>query len=149
MYTMSATPPPRWYNLIQTCLRKEPGPVSRFVQLATLSLDGHPAVRTVVFRGWHSTPSPSPSPSSPSSPPPSSTDLALMTTTDTRSQKMSELNAHPFAEICWYFQVRDVSYSFMTQSSTIQIQLWSQQMCRNLGGKTTVPYNRQRDCCRW
>lgn len=84
--------PPRWHALIQRCLDQETGPVSRFLQLATLTVDGHPAVRTVVFRDWHM--------------PHAGRDVALTAVTDTRSEKVSQLAAHPYAEICWYFQVR-------------------------------------------
>ncbi len=60
-------------------------PMCRYVQLATLGLDGRPANRTVVFRGFR----------------PDSDDLIV--TVDARSQKMAEIARSPFFEICWYF----------------------------------------------
>ncbi len=62
-------------------------PESRFVQLATLRRNGRPAARTVVFRGFlGDTP-------------------CLTCATDARSEKVAELNASPWAEVCWYFPV--------------------------------------------
>lgn len=86
-------PFPRWYHLVVSCLEREQGAVSKFMQLATLTTDGNPAVRTIVFRGWHPLP-----PLNVNDSP------AIMTCTDTRSQKISQLNRHPYAELCWYFQ---------------------------------------------
>lgn len=58
---------------------------SRYLQLATIRGDGRPANRTVVFRGFlgdtHS----------------------IMVVTDTRSAKVRELDAVPWAEACWFF----------------------------------------------
>ena len=58
---------------------------ARYLQLATTRADGRPANRTVVFRGFlgetHS----------------------ITIVTDTRSTKVRELDAAPWAEACWYF----------------------------------------------
>jgi pyridoxamine 5'-phosphate oxidase len=57
----------------------------RFVQLATVRLDGRPAIRTVVFRGYLD-------------------DARTMVfTTDARSAKRAEIERSPDAELCWYF----------------------------------------------
>ena len=58
---------------------------SRYMQLATIRADGRPANRTVVFRGFIG-----------------HTDRITIIT-DTRSAKVGELDAAPWAEICWYF----------------------------------------------
>lgn len=58
-------------------------PSARWVQLATVSTDGAPAVRTVVFRGKH--------------------DQALVFTTDTRSAKMRHILHEPRVEVLWNF----------------------------------------------
>lgn len=58
---------------------------SRYFQLATVTPDGKPANRTVVFRGFRD----------------DSNDLQIVT--DLRSQKVSELQQQPHGEICWYF----------------------------------------------
>jgi pyridoxamine 5'-phosphate oxidase len=58
---------------------------SRYLQLATVRLDGRPANRTVVFRGF------------------GSGSDRLIFISDDRSQKQAELRQQPWAEICWYF----------------------------------------------
>lgn len=60
-------------------------PETRLVQLATIRLDGRPAIRTVVFRGFLD----------------DVRELAF--TTDSRSAKRVEIEADPRGEICWYF----------------------------------------------
>jgi pyridoxamine 5'-phosphate oxidase len=60
-------------------------PVSRYLQLATVRADGHPANRTVVFRGFLEDTN------------------QLKFITDLRSQKVEEINIYPWGEICWYF----------------------------------------------
>ncbi|MDV3001424.1 MAG: hypothetical protein N5P05_003030 [Chroococcopsis gigantea SAG 12.99] len=60
-------------------------PQSRYFQLATTGVDGRPSNRTVVFRGYLE---------------PSNT---IQIITDTRSEKIRDLQTHPWGEICWYF----------------------------------------------
>ncbi len=65
--------------------RNRSKPHSRYLQLATVTLDGQPANRTVVFRGFLD----------------SSDNLQFIT--DLRSQKITQLQHQPNAEACWYF----------------------------------------------
>ncbi|PSO47987.1 MAG: pyridoxamine 5'-phosphate oxidase [Cyanobacteria bacterium SW_9_44_58] len=58
---------------------------SRYFQLATVTPEGTPANRTVVFRGFRDNTN------------------QLQIVTDARSEKISDLQQHPQAEICWYF----------------------------------------------
>ncbi|MEM8603707.1 MAG: Npun_F5749 family FMN-dependent PPOX-type flavoprotein [Cyanobacteria bacterium P01_H01_bin.121] len=58
---------------------------SRYLQLATVDQAGHPANRTVVFRGFRE----------------GSNQLKFIT--DWRSQKIEQLAQQPWAEACWYF----------------------------------------------
>jgi PPOX class probable FMN-dependent enzyme len=58
---------------------------SRYFQLATVSEEGFPTNRTVVFRGFVD----------------DSNNLQIVT--DTRSEKYQHLQHHPQGEICWYF----------------------------------------------
>lgn len=58
---------------------------SRYFQLATVGLDGRPANRTVVFRGFL----------------PETNQLQMIT--DSRSQKVHQIQNHSWGEICWYF----------------------------------------------
>lgn len=60
-------------------------PSARYLQLATIDADQRPRNRTVVFRGFH----------------PSTQQLQLIT--DLRSEKIVQLQAQPWVELCWYF----------------------------------------------
>jgi pyridoxamine 5'-phosphate oxidase len=79
---------------------------ARYFQLATAREDGRPANRTVVFRGFL----------------PDSNQL--MTISDRRTQKISQIRQTPWAEICWYFpKTREQfrlsgSLGFVDQSDT-------------------------------
>jgi hypothetical protein len=56
--------------------------IARWLQLATVALDGSPRVRTLVFRGW--------------------ADAAVLDLlTDGRSAKTIELQQQPVVELCW------------------------------------------------
>ncbi|MBV5260828.1 pyridoxamine 5'-phosphate oxidase [Synechococcus moorigangaii CMS01] len=65
--------------------RNKSQPHHRFFQLATVTPEGKPSNRTVVFRGFRD----------------GSNDLKIIT--DQRSEKMCHLAACPDAEIAWYF----------------------------------------------
>ncbi|HIK36818.1 MAG: pyridoxamine 5'-phosphate oxidase family protein [Geminocystis sp.] len=58
---------------------------SKYIQLATVTAQGYPANRTVVFRGFLENTN------------------YLQMVTDKRSQKYEDLKINPMAEICWYF----------------------------------------------
>lgn len=60
-------------------------PYSRYLQLATVRKDGRPANRTVVFRGFLE----------------GSNQLQIVT--DSRSEKVSQIEERPWGEACWYF----------------------------------------------
>jgi pyridoxamine 5'-phosphate oxidase len=57
----------------------------RYLQLATIRLNGRPANRTVVFRGFLD----------------DTNDLKFIT--DIRSEKIESIKQQPWAEVCWYF----------------------------------------------
>ena len=74
---------PPWRSLLRGAREREGrSPLSRWLQLATVAVDGTPRVRTLVFRGWGG---------------PASLDLL----TDSRSSKAAELEHQPAAELCW------------------------------------------------
>ena len=76
---------PAWRPaLAQALTTGASAPESRYLQLATLGLDGRPCNRTVVFRGF-------------------GPDSALLVLTDRRSRKCAELARAPQAELAWYF----------------------------------------------
>ncbi len=58
---------------------------ARYLQLATVRADGHPANRTLVFRGFLEAPD------------------RLKFVIDSRSQKIDQIEHQPWAEACWYF----------------------------------------------
>lgn len=60
-------------------------PYARYVQLATIRVDGRPANRTLVFRGFLENTN------------------QLRFITDRRSEKAEQLKVQPWGEICWYF----------------------------------------------
>ncbi|MGB3136917.1 MAG: Npun_F5749 family FMN-dependent PPOX-type flavoprotein [Nodosilinea sp.] len=65
--------------------RNRSRPYSRYFQLATVTAEGRPANRTVVFRDVL----------------PNTNTLTVVT--DQRSAKVANIAAYPWAEACWYF----------------------------------------------
>lgn len=75
-----------WRSPLSSAIhRNRSKPFSRYFQLATVTSEGYPANRTVVFRGFLDD------------------DNILKTITDIRSAKIQDIEHHSFAEICWYF----------------------------------------------
>ena len=72
---------------------------NRYVQFATLGLDGKPRVRMVVFRGF------------------SSPETSFFIITDARSEKVKELENCPDVEMSWYFT--HTREQFRVQCSTV------------------------------
>ncbi|MEO1620036.1 MAG: pyridoxamine 5'-phosphate oxidase family protein [Cyanobacteria bacterium J06632_3] len=98
-----------WRSPLSRALhRNRAQPFCRFLQLATLRLDGTPANRTVVFRGFFDSLSfgslshPLDAETTPENP--SAQDgNQLMIISDRRSEKISQIQQNPHAEACWYF----------------------------------------------
>ncbi|TVQ46768.1 MAG: pyridoxamine 5'-phosphate oxidase [Gloeocapsa sp. DLM2.Bin57] len=75
-----------WRSLLTHALyRNRSLPSARYLQLATLGLDGLPRNRTVVFRGFREETN------------------QLQMVTDSRSEKYQQILQQPWGEICWYF----------------------------------------------
>jgi len=75
-----------WRSPLSSALHKNRSlPYARYFQLATVRANGHPANRTVVFRGFLE-----------------DTDQ-LKIITDSRSQKVDQIDQHSWGEACWYF----------------------------------------------
>lgn len=75
-----------WRSHLSAALhRNRSEPHSRYLQLATVRSDGHPANRTVVFRGFLDDTN------------------HLKFVTDARSQKVEEIERQSWGEACWYF----------------------------------------------
>jgi pyridoxamine 5'-phosphate oxidase len=83
LYPMSLPP---WRTPLARALHRNRSlPNARYLQLATIDLQGYPANRTVVFRGWQDPYS------------------ELQFVTDVRSAKIAQILQKPQAEVCWYF----------------------------------------------
>jgi pyridoxamine 5'-phosphate oxidase len=79
---------PLWRLALDKAIRSNKSQVSsKWFQLATVRVDGSPANRTVVFRGFVD-----------------GSD-ALYIVTDSRSNKVGEIARNPCAEIAWYFTI--------------------------------------------
>ncbi|MBF2057405.1 MAG: pyridoxamine 5'-phosphate oxidase family protein [Cyanobacterium sp. T60_A2020_053] len=77
---------PPWRAPVARALhRNRAQPFSRYLQLATVTPEGMPTNRTVVFRSFYG----------------DSNYLQIIT--DIRSEKYEHLKSNPYGEICWYF----------------------------------------------
>ncbi|MEH1969232.1 MULTISPECIES: Npun_F5749 family FMN-dependent PPOX-type flavoprotein [unclassified Nostoc] len=75
-----------WRGAIAHALHRNRSLVyARYLQLATLQANGHPANRTLVFRGFLEETN------------------QLKFITDNRSAKADQIQQQPWAEVCWYF----------------------------------------------
>ena len=77
---------PEWRSRLTSALhRNRAKHHSRYFQLATVSPEGLPKNRTVVFRGFLESTN------------------TIQIVTDSRSEKAAQINHQPWGEICWYF----------------------------------------------
>jgi pyridoxamine 5'-phosphate oxidase len=77
---------PPWRPLLRAARQREGrAPGGGWLQLASVSAEGCPRVRTLVFRGWSA-----------------QGELELLT--DTRSEKPHDLRHQPRVELCWLFR---------------------------------------------
>ena len=97
---MTEAETPVWLQQLKRAIRRNRRDAhNRYVQFATLGLDGKPRVRMVVFRGF------------------SLTEASFFIITDSRSEKMKELAQCPDVELSWYFtQTRE---QFRLQCSAV------------------------------
>lgn len=96
-----------WISMIQRAI--EVGgftPPTQFVQVATLTGEGLPSVRTLVFRGWHGLESDRP---------------CVKFATDLRSAKIAGIRHSEcyWGEACWYFQDAREQYRLTGDLSVI------------------------------
>ncbi|KAL2916878.1 hypothetical protein HK105_203657 [Polyrhizophydium stewartii] len=91
-----------WPATLRASLVANTSIASRWVQFATISLQGTPAVRTVAFRGflcdllYSASAPPTVEPAAPAAA------HALVFATDARSDKVQEVLRSPLVELCWY-----------------------------------------------
>jgi pyridoxine/pyridoxamine 5'-phosphate oxidase len=98
---------------------KRNGHTSRYVQLATIGLDGYPAVRTVVQRGFVEGAEEG------------DNFLLLKFVTDGRSRKVTELAANAKVEVCWYF----TSHEQFRLRGTMTVRLREREGSGKRGGE--------------
>ena len=85
---------PSWRQDLKSSRKKEGKSSSnRWIQLATVSEENEPRLRTVVFRGWNK-------------------DSSMIFFTDRRSEKIGHLKSNPNAEILWFFLKTKSQYRF-------------------------------------
>lgn len=75
---------------------------ARYAQLATVRSSGQPANRTVVFRGFLDDTN------------------QLKFITDQRSEKVGQLAAHVWGELCWYFPKTREQFRLLGQLTVVQ-----------------------------
>lgn len=85
---------------------------SRYVQLATVQLDGRPANRTVVFRGFLD----------------DSNQLKFIT--DSRSEKVPQIQAHPCGEVCWYFPKTREQFRLLGQLTLVTDEVTEENLAK-------------------
>ena len=99
--TISVLPP--WRPVLKAAQRREGrSPSARWLQLATVGQNGQPRVRTLVFRAW-------------------TEDHQLELFTDTRSQKIKDLDHEQAVEICWLFTKAREQYRFRGVANVLKI----------------------------
>ena len=78
---------PPWRSSLSSAIhRNRSKPYSRYFQLATVTPEGYPTNRTVVFRGFLD-----------------DEQSSLKIITDLRSAKIPDIESQEIGEICWYF----------------------------------------------
>lgn len=104
-------------------------PNARYLQLATIAANGRPRNRTVVFRAFRENTN------------------QLQIVTDSRSDKIPELNLNPWVEICWYFPKTREQFRFsgkiiIVDSSTqdSELQLTRHSIWSNLSDSARVQF---------
>lgn len=97
---MSELPP--WRSPLARALHRNRSlPHLRFVQLATVDIQGHPHNRTIVYRGLIDE------------------THQLQFVTDSRSDKILHLQVQPWVEVCWYFTKTREQFRFSGTMTTI------------------------------
>ena len=94
-----------WRSPLSSAIhRNRSKPFSRYFQLATVTPEGYPANRTVVFRGFLD-----------------DEQNQLKIITDSRSAKIEEIEHQSKAEICWYFTKTREQFRIMGSLQVITV----------------------------
>jgi len=105
-----------WFDALKHSIRKNKrARENRYFQLATLSQDGSPSNRTVVFRGFVDG------------------SVSIKAITDTRSNKFAEIESNALCEVCWYFSITREQFRIKAAaaidhqaSSQERLNVWSE-----------------------
>ena len=105
-----------WFDAIKQSIRKNKrAKENRYFQLATLSQDGSPSNRTVVFRGFVDGSN------------------SIKAITDTRSSKFTEIESNALCEVCWYFGITREQFRIKAaaaidhaENSQERLKVWSE-----------------------
>lgn len=110
---MAAPNLPPWRPLLRGAREREGrAPTSRWLQLATVAVDGTPRVRTLVFRGWAS-----------------ATGLDLLT--DGRSAKPAQLDHQSAVELCWLLPRARTQFRLRGRIATLAADVDAQERQRH------------------
>ena len=107
---MTEAETPVWLQQLKRAIRGNRRDAhNRYIQFATLGLDGKPRVRMVVFRGF------------------SLSEVSFFIITDARSEKVKELAECPDVEVSWYFTHTREQFrlhcSTVTHSDGVDVEL--------------------------
>jgi len=100
---------PQWRQELKSSQKKEgKSPSNRWIQMATITKNNQPRIRTVVFRGWLDNDS-------------------MLIFTDKRSQKIKDLEDNNNVEILWLFIKSKSQFRFKGQAFKIidDISYWN------------------------
>ncbi|MEL7008161.1 MAG: Npun_F5749 family FMN-dependent PPOX-type flavoprotein, partial [Cyanobacteria bacterium J06588_4] len=117
-----------WRSPLSSAIhRNRSKPYSRYFQLATVTPDGYPANRTVVFRGFLD-----------------DEQNRLKIITDTRSAKIQDIEHQAASEICWYFTKTREQFRISGQLTLVT----AQESDRNLQQARKVTWHNLSDSAR-
>ena len=93
---------PIWRETLDDILQRHAHlPTAAFAQVASVRADGRPANRTLSFRFFLS-------------------DNRLLFTADSRTEKIAQFEANPWAEACWYFSESRVQFRLLGTMHTVR-----------------------------
>jgi pyridoxamine 5'-phosphate oxidase len=95
---------------------------SRYAQLATVSVEGRPANRTIVFRGFSEDKSAEDKSAELTAAELTAAKNSLKFISDQRSEKVPQLQQNPWAELCWYFPKTREQFRILGQVQIVDAQ---------------------------
>ena len=94
---------PIWRQELKSAQKKEAkSPLSRWIQLSTVTPNNEPRIRTVVFRGWEK-------------------DSSMLIFTDSRSDKIKHLKNNSNAEVLWLFLKSKSQFRFKGKINELKV----------------------------